>query len=301
MKRLTVLTAVFLLLSGCGSSSASEAKTTPEAQAEQIQASKTPEAEEAASEQTAASAADLRAEMEPYEDLRVAYLGTISADRSMEEVLARAEMIPGCAGVSVLAESRTVYGKKGTNENYVYLFIPAENTDVTAGTYNYYAGEIVDVFLQEENAEPFVYVETGEMCSPAGMISYVRHLETGDIEGFMYTGLTAVPPRLRTDYHMGIVDITPYEEYDSADLPFFAQAYFDKLCSYETIQDALNQGGTLNVMEEMIWDGKAYTVYTLDLEGAHTLYAITRDSLQGTEPVLVMEDVDSGWQPLGKG
>lgn len=294
------LTSLLLILSlaGCAGSTSSVPSDPAPSAPEETPAAEVSELPETRTEDSEALKA-YQAEMEPYEDLEIVFLGTLSSERTMEDILKRAEE-QGIEPVSAVGESRIIYGDRGEYEDYVYLLVPAENTNLKVGRYNWYAGEITQVWIDEPSALPLIYVESADSIDPFGKIEYVRHVSDGDIEGFLYTGLTAAG-KLRTDYHMGVVDRTAYEQFTSAEIPFYRQMFFDQLMTYEEIADKTAAGGQLSMMEEMTWDGHAYMVYDLSLENKSTLYGVSYDPMTREIHVIVSRDSGVTWESLGHG
>ncbi|MBR3203558.1 MAG: hypothetical protein IKF60_08225 [Solobacterium sp.] len=293
MKRSLMISLSVFLLCACGGNApkpAAEMEPSPEPSA----AVENRTGDPAALEQ-------YQAEMDPGADLEIGLLGVISETNSLDDILNRAADIPVLSLGAQVNSERIIYGDRGKDTDNVYLLIPARNTDVKVGRYNWYAGEITETWFSETSALPFIYIEDGDAVDPVGKIEYVRHFADGDTEGFMYTGLQAVPARLRTEFHMGIVDITPYTEFNSGEVGSFAQYYFDTLCSYEEIQNEVRQGKELSLMGEMIYDGRAYTVYSMEVSGENRLYAITRNTETGTAEVLYSYDSGDNWKQLGHG
>ncbi|MBR2677095.1 MAG: hypothetical protein IKE28_09320 [Solobacterium sp.] len=293
MKRMLALVCAVILLTGCG-------KAAPSGTAEGTEPSAPVNTEAAGQKETEVSAA-LQAyidEMEPYEIMRIAFLGGTGPDRTVDDILKRAAGLEGLSIVSEIPAERIIYGDQGQEQNNVYLIIPANKAGIRVGRYSFYAGEITEVWLDEKEAKPFIYVEDGDSVDPIGMICYMYN--GVDDGSSMYTGLAAVPGRLRTDYRMGVVDITPYDAFDSTEIGFYAQSYFDKLCSFEEVQAQLNAGGKLDPMEEMIRDGHAYMVYNMDVDGDYTLYGVTSPR-SGAPEVIVSENSGETWETLGRG
>ena len=287
------LVCAVILLTGCG-------KAAPSGTAEGTEPSAPVNTEAAGQKETEVSAA-LQAyidEMEPYEIMRIAFLGGTGPDRTVDDILKRAAGLEGLSIVSEIPAERIIYGDQGQEQNNVYLIIPANKAGIRVGRYSFYAGEITEVWLDEKEAKPFIYVEDGDSVDPIGMICYMYN--GVDDGSSMYTGLAAVPGRLRTDYRMGVVDITPYDAFDSTEIGFYAQSYFDKLCSFEEVQAQQNAGGKLDPMEEMIRDGHAYMVYNMDVDGDYTLYGVTSPR-SGAPEVIVSENSGETWETLGRG
>ncbi len=285
MKRILSLFLAAVLLTGCGSSASTQQ----------------PASETAANDQTQTESAELVEyvdAMEPYEIMRIAFLGAAGPNRTVEDILKRAEGIEELAIASKISRDRIIYGDQSEEQNNVYMIIPAKNASIKIGRYSFNAGDITEVWLDEAEAKPFIYVEDGDSVDPVGLIHYMANgVDDGST---MYTGIAAVPGRLRTDYRMGVVDITPYDQFDSTEIGFYAQSYYDRLCSYETVQEQLNSGGRLDSMEEMIRDGHAYMVYNMDLNGEYTLYGVTSPK-SGAPQVIFSENGGETWETLGRG
>ena len=294
MRKLLSLLCAAVLLSACGTSGTKTESPEPTESDVEVSAPVSDAPEETGTWQ-------VQENMEPYEMMEIALLGTASEFLSVEEILDRAEGWDGFSVVKDLRDSRVIYGDRGETSDYVYLIIPALNTDIRVGRYNYYAGEITEVWLEESNAAPLIYVECGDSLDPQGKIEYVRHYPDGDQDDGIMTGLSAIPGKLRTEFHMGTVDITPYEKFDSSEVGFYDQFFFDTLCSFEEIKWALQDGGNLNPMQEMFWDGHAYTVYDMEKNGDHQLYAITYDTDAKQTHVLCTPDGGISWEPLAQG
>ena len=293
MKRSWTLLLSVFLLTACG-------KAAPEPAA-QVQPTPEPTAEADPHANDAELLEQYQAELSKRADLEIGLLGVISETNSLDAILKRASGIPELSVAAAVDSSRIIYGDRGANTDNVYLVLPAKDTDVKVGRYNWYAGEITETWLEETAAKPFIYVEDGDSVDPVGRIEYVRHFADGDTDGFMYTGLRAVPCHLRTEYHMGVVDITPYTKFDSEEVPFFEQYYFDTLCSYEEISYEVERGNSLSVMDEMIRDGHAYIVYSLQTSNENRLYAMTRNAETGNPEVICSYDDGMTWNTLAHG
>ena len=238
--------------------------------------------------------------MEGYEDLEIVFLGATSIDRPLTAILERAAA-DGVKPVSDLDDSGIFYGDRGTYSDYVYLIVPASSTAVRVGRYSWNAGEITETWFEEEDALPFIYVESGDSLDPLGRIEYTRRFPDGNTEGFLYTGVTA-SGKLRTDYHMGVSDKTDYSRFDTAELPVFDQSFMDTLLSYDEISYRISQGDRLTRMEELLWDGHAYMVYDLSGDnGSTVLYGVTVNPLTGTADVIESRDSGMNWSPAGQG
>ena len=240
----------------------------------------------------------VQSELEPYVELEITFLGAVSQERTLDDILARAAASGSCAGE--IDDSRIFYGDRGEYTDNVYLLVPALNTDLKIGRYNWYAGEITETWVEETEALPLIYVEDGDLADPPGRIEYVRHLKDGDSEGILYTGI-GLDGKLRTAYHMGVTDPTDYGSFDSSEIPFYAQSLHDRLMSFEEVSDAVNAGAKLSVMQEMTWDGHVYMVYDLENGGTNTLYGVRPDSGPGYSAVLVSRDRGMSWETLGQG
>lgn len=288
MKKLTMLFLAFLL-TGCAASAPEQASAEPV---------KTPEETEAPQEETD-KAILYQQNLEEYEDLEIALLGAVDEAHYLQDILNRAASAEGMGFISAIPEEKIFYGTAGEYRDYVYLIVPHPDTEVTVGTYNYYAGEIVEP-AAEKMTEPFIYVESGDTIDPAGMITYVKHFPQGESPGEMYTGVTA-DGKLRTEFHMGVVDITVYDAFDPGEIPFYAQFLFDTLQSYEEISGALSEGKTLDHFGEYTWEGHIYESWGINDDTGLKLYNIYYDPVSGYTEVLTSTDSGSTWQPLGRG
>ena len=299
MKKLMMILSASLILTGCAGQTAEPAAE--DKPSEEPVTETAPEPVQQNQEETEAFT-QYQETMEPYEDMEIAFLGAISMDRTLDDILQRPVSSPELSAlISDIPESRIFYGDRGEYTDYVYLIIPAKNTDLKVGRYNWYAGEITDAWIEETDARPLIYVEDGDSIDPVGRIEYVRRFSDGNTEGFMDTGLNASHGHLRTDYHMGIVDLSAYDKFDSSEVPFYSQNFFDTLQTYDEVRETLNSGGNLTLMEEMIYDGHAYAVYDLDKGETRVLYGITIDP--ETREHFVIASYDSGvtWGQAGQG
>ncbi len=202
--------------------------------------------------------------MDGYEDLRIAFLGAVTEDQSLEDVLKRAKQAGWFDFLDEITEKEIVYGDQGKYASNVYLIIPAVNTDLKVGKYGWNAGEITGVKYEKESSWPILYIEDGDGIKLTGMIQYVRHLEDGSVnEGNMLTGISCATGTLRTAQHMGIVDVTDYGEFSTSEIPFYGQAFGDALYEVKEIRSVLDKGGSLDKMDEVIYEGEPYCLYTL--------------------------------------
>ena len=300
MKKRMMILCASLILAGCAGQTAEPAAEEKPSEEPVIETTPEPVQETAAEDNEAL--AQYQEKMEPYEDMEIAFLGAISMDRTLDDILQRAASGSQLSElIAAIPDSRIFYGDRGEYTDYVYLIIPARNIDLKVGRYNWYAGEITELWIEETDAKPLIYVESGDSIDPVGRIEYVRRLSDGNTEGFMDTGLSASNSHLRTDYHMGIVDLTDYDTFDSSERPFYSQYFFDTLQTYDEVRDALNSGGNLSLMEEMIYDSHAFAVYDLEKGDKRVLYGITIDPL--TREKFVIASYDSGvtWSQAGQG
>ena len=297
MKKLIPALSALLVLSACGSSSSNNsgsvaATITPDQPASSSAPAESP---------SEGSQVNPRDHMEEYECMEVAFLGLADEKVSVSDVIENAKTnFSGFSWLSAVSDKDIVYGERGEHSDNVYVILPAETTDLRIGKYNWYAGEITDVYYDQKNSGPVIFVESAEKVSPTAKIEFVRHYSGSDSNDGIYTGFSVAHNRLRTAYHMGTVDTTPYEKFSSAEVPFYSQYLYDTLTSFEEVQAELDKGGHLSVMDELIYDSYAYALYDLEREdGSHAGYAITPDQ---AAPTRVMSSADyTSWTPLGRG
>lgn len=241
--------------------------------------------------------------MDDYEDMRIAYLGCITHSRSLDDIIERAKKEFGFTDIlNEITDDEIIYGDLGDFVSNVYLIIPAWNTDLTVGRYSWYANQIVETWYSRESSWPILYIERGEMIDIPGRIEYVRHFADGNTDGWMYTNFNCTNGQLRTDYHMGIVDITPYEYFTTEEISNYSQSFFDALCGVGEVNLGLSKGYHLNVMEEMIYDGEPYALYYLsDTKGDPVSYYLIRyDFNTGQRTIRTSTDL-LNWMQVGMG
>lgn len=243
--------------------------------------------------------------MDSYEDLEIAFLGLVDEYRTLDEVLERAEKEFGFSWIGEISEDNYVAGELGEYGNNVYLIIPARNVDLSIGKYSWYANEMVEIYYQSEDCEPFIYVETAEKTDRLAIIEYVRHHGEGANMGSMYTGFNLATSTLRTQYLMGIVDVTPYDKFAGGEVPFYLQSFMDSLSFVGEVQLAMQNNQQLSVMDEITYDGHSYALFVLlppDGGGAgkETYYAVRYDSDNAKMEMMVASDA-MNWSRIGYG
>ena len=289
MKRiLPLLTA--LSLAGC-------AKSAPTSSLTSLPASEMP-ASTPAETAVLAPSEDPRAYMEPYECMEIAFLGVTDDRVSVQDVIERAGTFPGFSFLRSIQEPVIIKGEQGKTTNNVYFILPAENTELAVGEYNWFAGEITNLWYDEPDSGPIFYVESGESVTPLGKIGW--HRMDNDMKDEIYTGFSLSTSHLRTDYHMGTVDTTPYDQFSSGEVPFYDQALHDILMSRDQIRNEVEQGGRLSKMDELFYDGVMYALYDMEYsDGSHHAYAVTLDP-NAIHQVMDSPDYQS-WSGLGMG
>ena len=246
---------------------------------------------------------DYMSKMEAWETLEVAYIGMTSPDRSVDDIIDRAANELGFPFADEL-RSRIVYGACSAFDNCVYLFIPTPDLNLYIGQYSWYAGEVTHEWFSEQHAKPFIFVETSNDQNPLSQIVFAPEgvaMHDGD---FMYTGLNFVTGELRTDYHMGFVDMTDYDALEYDERPFYAQYFFDTLLSFDEISDKVyNKNYTINNMDEMFYDGDMFNVYSLsDPSGnVDSLLAVHLNMVDSSLKVMQSDPSGQSWTQLARG
>ena len=265
MRKLVISFISGLLLVGCSSSSAGVTPTPT------IEVSSTPVAEPTPTIETNITPLtdEYINQMEGYELLRYGFLGWMDDEDGLREVINRADDFPGFAFVSELSEKDAVYGKEGEDYN-VYLLVPKKGHMIEIGEYNWYAGEMTEVFYKSDSGKPILYIETSDNKTYHGQIRI-----DGDMT--LYTGFNIATSKLRTEFKMGVVDITPYEEFTSSEVPFYAQALHDKMTQVKEIQKIEREGGSALLSgEEIIFEDTLYVlVYARDKDGKDIFYGVS--------------------------
>ena len=313
MKKLLAVLCIALLLAACGggahepvqpqpsSDPGTVAPVTPPSSGE---TSGKPETDQPpAGSNVKTETTDYRYFMEGYEDMEIAFLGCMYDDITLDDIIDRALNDPNFSRFSFVREitdDDIVYGLCNGFANNVYLIIPTFDTDIRVGLYSWYANEIVEEYYSAKSSDPILFIEMADEMNILSRVEYKRHLSGGDSEGWMNLGFNTLSSQLRTDYHMGIVDVTPYGYFNSGEVPFYQQSFFDTLSMVAEIQSGLNKGMSLNPMEEMIYDGDVYAVYDLDDGGNHTLYGINLDFSTGQRKIIKTTDYEN-WSTVGFG
>ena len=295
MKKTLFAIASVLALSACGSSAAASTADAvinlSEEHSVTFEPVQTPQTEEVSNP---------REHMEAYECMEIAFLGLTDENTTPQQVVENARQnFAGFSWLAAVSDENYVSGEQGDYLS-VYVILPAEDTDLKIGQYSWYAGEITNVYYDEKNSGPVIFTETSEAVSPISQIEYTRHYADGEQSDAIYSGFSVANETLRTDYHMGTVDTTPYEQFTSAEVPFYRQYFFDTLTSLDEIKAELDSGASLSVMDEMIYDSYAYALYDLQREdGSHAGYAITPD--QNAEYRIMYSPDYMSWSPMGQG
>lgn len=266
MKKILLGMLGLLLVCGCGQSKP-EATPTPQ---EETTPTPVPTAEP--TENTEDLITNYTNSMEEYELLRYGFLGTMNSERSLEDVIERASTFDGLAFVKELKPEDCYYGEQG-EENNVYLLVPKKDVFIQVGKYSWNAGEIVESYHDEQDGKPFLFIETAEYAKPISAVAI--DTPTGIMN--MFTGFNVGSNMLRTDFLMGVVDITPYEKFNSSEVPFYSQAIFDIMQSVPEIMDIEKNGGTVSVSnEEIFYEDEIYAhIYARDKDGNDVYYGIS--------------------------
>ena len=236
---------------------------------------------------------DYLTKMEDYEVMEVCLLGATGEDRSLDEILKRAKDEWGYQLIGECDEEHIIFGKQSVYD-YVYLLIPAKDTQLSVGSFDPYSGNMKEIYYKAEDGLPFIYVEEWYGMDPRGIISIVTDLDSFS----MKTGRNGGSGRLRTDYLMGVVDRTPYQNLSGSEIGSFSQHYYDLLCSAPMISDLIDQGYKEHFMDEMIYDGHTYIVYSFSFEGATVddlLYAVHYEMETNTVKYLFSSDGGQNW------
>ena len=213
-------------------------------------------------------------QMEEYELLRYGFLGTINSEHNLEEVIERASTFDGLEFVKELKEDSVYYGKRGEESDNVYLLVPKKDVGLKIGEYSWYADEIVESYYYEgEGGKPILFIESSEQAKPISRVL----IETGRDSLPMYTGFNITTGMLRTAFLMGVVDITPYEKFTTAEVPSYSQAIFDIMQSVPEIMEIEENGGSVSMSsEEFFFEDEIYAhIYTRDKDGNDVYYGIS--------------------------
>ncbi|MBR4462493.1 MAG: hypothetical protein IKS51_07950 [Erysipelotrichaceae bacterium] len=192
--------------------------------------------------------------MEEYEIMEIVLLGKLTSD-TFDQAVAW-----GYDFVNEIKDDRVILGNVlSVSQPLAYLIIPKEGTTLTIGSYDSLSNSISDICFEEKNALPVIYCESVTSMTPPGMIT----LKNGDLTMRMMTGLNA-QGQLRTEYLMGIVDNTPYDKLQGI-VPYGEK--LKEILENEApvaSDDIRNNDYMAMVMDEMIYKGEMYLVYSVE-------------------------------------
>ncbi|MBQ6493317.1 MAG: hypothetical protein IJI92_05585 [Erysipelotrichaceae bacterium] len=238
--------------------------------------------------------------MDDYEQLEIALIGGISPEFSLEDILKRAREELGLELISEIDEDHIVQGEKADLE-YVYLIIPAKDTDLAIGSLDPLHDCMDEIYYMEENSAPVIYIESTDGMTPRGLIECVRHRGNDSDVTHMYTGRNYGTGALRTDYLMGVVDITRYQEFTSGEIGFLGQLVFDYICyDIPEISEKIQVGEySVHTMDEMMREGKMYLIYSItDADGnEQCLLAVNYESKTREFRLLQTYDMENWFEP----
>ncbi len=222
-------------------------------------------------------------QMEGYEDIEIVLLGCTGPSRTVDDVLDRAEKEWGYELISEVDEAHRIQGESSVYGDLVYLLIPSRETNLTIASFDSEIELPKDIWFLEEDSLPVIYIESSEGMTPRGIFSY--NTNYGDT-AFLYTGVSP-SGKLRTDYKMGTVDMTPYDQLSSAEVPFLEQYLQDVMTNFAPqASEQIQQGQyTFSPMDEMMHEGDMYLIFSMDPkeEGLpQYLYGVHYDTFSNT-------------------
>jgi len=217
--------------------------------------------------------------MDEYEELRMILLGCTSEDRTADDIISRAMNDWGLTFLSEIGGSHIVTGDT-SDENFVYVFVPAGGTSLRISEYDPASDGPGGELYSSADGLPVIYIENSMGMDPRGLLEVERGGESCRI----YTGLNVLFWQLRTSYVMGISDVTPYEEFTTAEVGDIRQMLYDTMWgTAPTVSEDMQKGYSANGMDEMMHDGHMYAIYSIDdTEGEFRyLYGVSYDQETG--------------------
>ena len=294
MKKMWGLCVLLLCLSGCGQKSPEQ----PEAPSD-IPAPGEETADPVRKDMPLTKA--YIAAMDEYEDMEVILLGCEDGSRTIADLFERAKNEWGLTFLDEVDQDHLVYGEGSDNGNYVYLLVPADGNSVSISSLDKASGTSKDLWYNSDDGLPVVYVESAEGLTPRGIFAYDAAYGSRQESLSFYTGVDE-GGHLRTSYIMGLVDKTPYEKMNSAEIGFFSQFLYDILYTEAPEASGALQRGDYKAsfMDEMMHEGKMYTVYSMDpqKEGLpQYLYGIAYDTETNTLQYIETFDYTEWYDP----
>ena len=271
MRRIIPMILGALLIAGCGSKEPHIAEE-PEIRPSQIQI------DSAEEKKRKAFVAEYLKNMDDYETMEIAFLGTIGETKTLNDVVTRAAEMDGLEIAGNVKDDHYVYTSNGNEIQNVYLLIPASGIDLSIGHLDLATGAIDSVYMESSGSEPVILMEVADVFDPQFQIDIKNN---GEITDSIMTGFNVSSSKLRTAYHMGVVDITPYDELPGGEVPFYSQSLFDYTSSLT--------GKQLKLMYEMILVDHMYAIFGDEQEDL--MYAVTLNSQTGEYECLKTEDL----------
>ena len=292
MKKLLIIILCILCLCGCSEAGNAAAVDNTDTSGGKT----TPDNTETKPQSDEATLVDKYLEtMEEGTVLEIYYLGTLDLERSMDDILKRAEEEFGLELVKELNE-RVFYGTNDDAIENVYLIIPNKEVDITFDPSNLENTDTYYFNFKEENCTPFIYVEQDTYMNPVAVITASYKNKKGETESeSIYTGLDAVFRRVRTGEYENIVDMTNYDYYTSAERGMYNQAVFDKLYNDAPAvnQDLQSEYYKAYSDRELVYNDNMYMVYEIRGVNEGTkgyFYAIHYDNISGEYKYMISRD-----------
>ena len=222
--------------------------------------------------------------LEDYEIFEICFIGVRNNERSIQDLIDRISKQKGYEFIADFKDEDIYEGDLGLYNDNVYVIIPNDDVSVTVGRYSWYAGGITEIWHKTEDGKPFIYVESADSSNPVSMIEFVKNADAGQ----MMTGFNNAYRRLRTDFLMGVVDITPYDKFSTDEIPSIDEVIDDILYNQLKVGEAIEHGATLSTMGEQTWEGDYYVIKYLHTEEHNPLmcYGIHYDRLSGKAKII---------------
>ena len=212
--------------------------------------------------------------MQPYELVRIAFLGEVTEDQSYRQVLQRALTLDDFQVVGEVDDAHTADGQHGEYADAVYLIIPNRGVSLTIGKRSEDGTGTEEIWYRSEDDGPVLFAERGDTMDAPSLIHAVR----GEEYDYVLTGFDAAYGRLRTEQHMGVTDVTPYDVLEGGEIPMYAQICFDSLQSFGEVEQYIRDGREVWTVGEQIIEGNVCIVYVLNAnEDNQVFYAMHWD------------------------
>ncbi len=196
--------------------------------------------------------------IEEHSYLRLAFLGHVWEGQSLEEVLERAAGWPSFEICKEMDEEKIYYDDCDRSDCDAFLIIPEYESYVVLSPYT-----IADIpkqpfWYESDDPKAIIFLTRADRMDPRSQLMITTR--EGD-QATIPLCFDVTTQKINTDCLMGVRDLTPYEEFDSTEIPFYLQGLFDAMYYLPEIQRDIDRGKDFELLWETTIDGKRWAVF----------------------------------------